>query len=144
MEALRGGMQAVNTTRLEQDYGVRVPVLLKSAGLPPRPGRAARDRGLRPKHPVRGRPRVCVQLGSGAACLAGLSRARNQRCGNCRTVHGAAAPPSRLTCLAVLGRVRSEPRGCCCAEHGAASVDKRAQECGQAQVLIALALSRAL
>jgi len=56
---------------------------------------------------------------------------------------GATAPPSRPACLAVLGRVRGKPRGCCCAERGAASVDKRAQECGQAQVLIALALSRA-
>ena len=53
MEALKDGLQAVNTTRLERDYGVRVPVLLKAAGTPPRPGAKARERGLRPKHPVR-------------------------------------------------------------------------------------------
>lgn len=53
MEALKDGLQAVNTTRLERDYGVRVPVLLKAAGTPPRPGAQARERGLRPKHPVR-------------------------------------------------------------------------------------------
>ena len=53
MEALKDGLQAVNTTRLERDYGVRVPVLLKAAGTPPRPGATARERGLRPKHPVR-------------------------------------------------------------------------------------------
>ena len=53
MEALKGGLQAVNTTRLERDYGMTVPVLLKAAGTPPRPGAEARERGLRPKHPVR-------------------------------------------------------------------------------------------
>ncbi len=53
MDALKQGLSSVNTTRLEKDYGVRVPVLLQSAGIPPRPGAEARKRGLRPKHPVR-------------------------------------------------------------------------------------------
>ena len=67
MEALKEGLQAVNTTRLEHDYGVRVPVLLKAAGAPPRPGAKARERGLRPKHPVRHQV-VCSCVDTHRAC----------------------------------------------------------------------------
>ena len=62
MEALMDGLQAVNTTRLERDYGVRVPVLLKAAGTDAR-GRAQRrgSGACGPSTPVRRRTclRVC-------------------------------------------------------------------------------------